>query len=231
MVTFSVVIPAYNEAKYICRTLAALKNQTFKDVEIIVKDGKSQDQTVKIAKRFTKKVISQKDTSAADARNQGAHNATGQILVFIDADTALPPETLAHFHELMKNQDIVGVSCRKVPQSSSTLDRVMYEFVNISTYVSSVMRIGGAHGNLMLIRRHAFEQVGGFNPNIIVAEEQDLVRRATKYGKYKFLLDYSVLENPRRLQTWGRLRIYMAWLIGMYKSFRAGKRQPYEKIR
>ncbi len=231
MVTFSVVIPAYNEAKYIERTLSALKNQTFKDFEIIVKDGKSQDQTVKIGRKYTKKVVSQKDTSAADARNQGAQHATGQILVFLDADTALPPKTLAHFSELMKNEDIVGVSCRKVPQSNSTLDRIMYEFVNISTYISSVLRLGGAHGNLMLIRRNAFEQVGGFNPNIIVAEEQDLVRRATKLGKYKFLLDYSVLENPRRVQTWGRLRVYKAWFIGMYKSFRVGKRQPYEKIR
>lgn len=231
MVTFSVVIPAYNEEKYIGRTLSALRNQTFKDFEIIVKDGKSQDQTIKIARKFTKKVFSQKDTSAADARNQGASHATGQILVFIDADTALPPDTLAHFSELMKNEGIVGISCRKVPQSNKTLDRLMYEFVNISTYVSAMLRIGGAHGNLMILRRYAFEQVGGFNPNIIVAEEQDLVRRATKYGRYKFLLDYSVLENPRRLQTWGRLRIYIAWLIGMYKSFRVGKRQPYEKIR
>jgi len=231
MITFSVVIPAYNEAKYIGRTLSALKNQTFKDFEIIVKDGKSQDQTVKIAEKFTKKVISLKDTSAADARNQGARHSTGEILVFMDADTALPPETLAHFSQLMKNENVVGVSCRKVPQSSSALDRVMYEFVNISTYVSSVMRLGGAHGNLMLIRRRVFEQVGGFNPNIIVAEEQDLVRRATKHGKYKFLLDYCVLENPRRLQTWGRLRVYNAWLVGMYKSFRAGKKQPYEKVR
>ncbi len=231
MVTFSVVIPAFNEAKYIERTLSALRAQNFKDFEIIVKDGRSQDQTVRIARKYTEKVISQNDTSAADARNQGAQHATGQILVFMDADTALPPETLARFSQLMKNQNIVGASCRKVPQSDSTLDRIMYEFVNISTYISSLLRLGGAHGNLMLIRRQAFEQVGGFNPNIIVAEEQDLVRRAVKYGKYKFLLGYSVLENPRRLQTWGRLRLYKAWFIGMYRSFRAGKRQPYEKVR
>lgn len=231
MVTFSVVIPAYNEAKYIGATLSALKNQTFKDFEVIVKDGKSQDQTVKIAKKFTKKVISLKDSSAADARNQGAHHATGEILVFMDADTLLLPETFAHFSQLMKNEDVVGVSCRKVPQSNSALDRVMYEFVNLSTFVSSIMRLGGAHGNLMLIRRRVFEQVGGFNPKIIVAEEQDLVRRASKFGRYVFLLDHCVLENPRRLQNWGRLRVYKAWFIGMFKSFRAGKRQPYEKVR
>jgi len=230
MVKFSIVIPAYNEAKYISKTLSALKNQTFKDFEVIVKDGLSQDETVKIAKNFTKKVISIRDFSAGDARNQGARYAEGEIIVFMDGDTILPPETLARFCKLM-GDNVVGLSCRKIPQSSSILDRLLYEFVNISTFVSGLMGVGGAHGNCMLIRRNVFERIGGFNPNIIVAEEQELVRRASKFGKYIFLLDYYVVENPRRLRKWGRLRLYRAWFIGMFKSFKAGKKQAYEKVR
>lgn len=230
MVKFSIVIPTYNEAKYIGRTLGALKNQTFKDFEIIVKDGLSQDETVKIAKNFTKKVVSIRDCSAGDARNQGARYAEGEILVFMDGDTFLPPRTLARFCKLM-GDDVVGLSCRKVPQSSSILDRLLYEFVNISTFVSGLMGVGGAHGNCMLIRRTVFERIGGFNSNIIVAEEQELVRRASKFGRYIFLLDHCVVENPRRLQKWGRLRLYKAWFIGMFKSFTSGKKQIYEKVR
>lgn len=231
MVKFSIVIPAYNEAKYVSKTLLALKNQTFKDFEVIVKDGQSRDETVRIAKNFTKKVVSIRDFSAGDARNQGARYAKGEILVFMDADTLLPPETLARFSELMNNESVVGASCRKVPQSGSILDRLLYEFVNISTFVSAMMGLGGAHGNCMLIRRNVFEQIGGFNPSIIVAEEQELVRRASKFGRYVFLLDHCVVENPRRLQKWGRLRLYRAWFIGMFKSFKAGKKQVYEKVR
>jgi len=231
MVKFSVVIPTYNEAKYISKTLGALKNQTFKDFEVIVKDGQSQDETVRIAESFTKKVVSIRDFSAGDARNQGARYAEGEILVFMDADTLLPPETLARFSELMNNESVVGASCRKIPQSGSILDRLLYEFVNISTFVSGVMGVGGAHGNCMLIKRIVFERIGGFNPNIIVAEEQELVRRASKFGRCVFLLDHCVVENPRRLQKWGRLRLYRAWFIGMFKSFKAGKKQAYEKVR
>jgi hypothetical protein len=40
-----------------------------------------------------------------------------------------------------------------------------------------------------------------------------------------------VLENPRRLRKWGRLRLYRAWFFGMFKSFKAGKKQAYEKVR
>jgi len=231
MVRFSVVIPTYNEAKYIGKTLGALKNQTFKDFEVIVKDGKSRDETVKIAKKFTEKVVSIRDFSAGDARNQGARHAEGDILVFMDADTLLPPETLARFSQVMGDESVVGASCRKVPQSGSILDRLLYEFVNISIFVNSLMGLGGAHGNCMLIKRTVFERVGGFNPNIIVAEEQELVRRASKFGRYVFLLDQFVVENPRRLQKWGRLRLYRAWFVGMFKSFKAGKKQAYEKVR
>lgn len=231
MVKFSVVIPAYNEDKYIRRTLRALRNQVFTDFEVIVKDGGSRDQTIKIAKKFADKVVSVPDSSAAEARNQGARYAKGEILVFMDADTFLPSEAFERFSKLMNNEQVVGVSCRKVPQTRGLLDRMFYEFVNASTFVSCKMGLGGAHGNCMLVRRSVFEQVGGFNPNIIVAEEQDLVRRALKFGKYVFLLDLCVFENPRRLREWGRLKLYKAWFTGMFKSFKAGKKQKYEKVR
>jgi len=227
----SIVIPVYNEEKYIHRTLRAIRSQTFTDFEVIVKDGGSHDQTIKIAKKFADKVVSMPDTSAADARNQGARYAEGEILVFMDADTFLLPQTLERFNKSMDNKKVVGVSCRKIPQSGSLLDRFLYEFVNASTFASSKIGLGGAHGNCMLIRKCVFEQIGGFNPNIIVAEEQELVRRASKFGRYDFLLDSYVVENPRRLQKWGRLRLYMAWTTGMVKSFIAGKRQRYEKVR
>jgi glycosyltransferase involved in cell wall biosynthesis len=231
MVRFSVVIPTYNEEKYISETLQALKNQTFKDFEVIVKDGKSQDHTVTIAQKFANRVFSVSDHSAADARNQGACRAKGEILVFMDADTLLLPETLERFSKVMTNRKIVGASCRKIPQSNNPIDHMFYEFINLSTFVSRLTGLGGAHGNCMLIRRQVFERVGGFNPDIIVAEEQELVRRTLRFGRYLFLLDFYVIENPRRLQKWGRLRLYTAWFTGMLLSFRAGKKQKYEKIR
>ncbi len=231
MVRFSVVIPAFNEGKYIHRTLRSLRSQGFTNFEVIVKDGGSYDQTVKIAEKFADKVLSVSDSSAAEARNQGARYGKGDILVFMDADTFLRSDALGRFDGLMKNEQVVGVSCRKVPQTRSFLDRSFYEFVNISTFIGCKLSLGGAHGNCMLVRRSVFEQVGGFNPTIIVAEEQDLVRRVLKFGRYIFLLDYWVLENPRRLREWGRLRLYRTWFTGMFNSFRAGKKQKYEKVR
>jgi len=228
---FTVVIPAYNEEKYIHRTLNALRTQAFRDFEIVVKDGNSKDQTVRIARKLADKVVSTPDQSAADARNQGASCAEGDILVFMDADTFLPVDAFERFSKLMNKEDVVGVSCRKIPLTRSVLDRLLYEFVNFSTFVSCKLRLGGAHGNCMLMRRSVFERIGGFNPKIIVAEEQELVRRALRFGRYIFLLDFYVVENPRRLRKWGRLRLHTAWFTGMLTSFRAGRKQSYERVR
>jgi len=231
MVKFSIVIPTFNEARYIGATLQSIKKQTFRDYEIIVKDGKSTDETLRKAQRHADKILSTTDSSVGDARNQGASRAEGEILVFVDADTLLPLDTLKKFDKVLRDERVVGVSCRKVCQSRSLLDRMLYEYVNVSTYISSRLGMGGAHGNCMAVRRSVFKSVGGFNPNIIVAEEQDLVRRAGKFGNYLFLLDHCVLEHPRRVRKWGRLRLYGAWFVGMFNSFSAGKRQSYEKVR
>jgi glycosyltransferase involved in cell wall biosynthesis len=232
MMDLSVIIPAFNEEQYIEKTLIALRNQTLKDFEIIVKDGESRDKTVGIAEKHADNVISKRDVSVGDARNQGASCAKGNVLVFVDADTQLPPYALERVVKLMKtNKDVVGGSCRKILDDGNILNRLMYELVNISTFLSFYLRIGGAHGNCMYIKKSVFRKIGGFNPKIKVAEEQELVRRAMRFGKFAFLLDLCVLENSRRIKKWGKLKLYMSWLIGTFKSFKIWEKQTYEKVR
>jgi glycosyltransferase involved in cell wall biosynthesis len=231
MVTFSIIVPAFNEEKTVEKILKALKNQTFKDFEIIVKDGGSTDRTVELAKKYADKIACKSDFSAADARNQGADDAKGVFLVFVDADTELPRDTLERFAQLTQNREIIGVSCRKLPKDGDAIDRIIYEFVNISTFFSYYLHIGGAHGNCMLIRKDVFKAINGFNPKIKIAEEQELVRKARNFGKFIFLLDICVFESARRIQAWGKLKLYMTWLIGTFRSFKVSKKQEYERVR
>jgi glycosyltransferase involved in cell wall biosynthesis len=231
MVKLSVIVPAYNEANYIHKMLISLKKQAFKDFEIIVKDGESLDRTVELAKKVADKIVSSRDISVSDARNQGAKYADGDILVFVDADTVLPPNMLQRVADLMENENIVGGSCRKIPGNRNVLDRIVYEFVNISTHLSVYLNLGGAHGNCLFIRKDIFKKIGGFNPRIQIAEEQELVRKAMKFGKFVFLLDHYVVEHPRRIQKWGRLKLYTTWLNGTLRSFKVSEKQIYEKVR
>ena len=96
MPAISVIIPAYNAEKTLKNCLQSLEQQTFKDFEIIVVNDGSTDQTPKIltASDPKIKVINQKNAGAAAARNRGAKEAQGELIIFCDADLILKPKML-----------------------------------------------------------------------------------------------------------------------------------------
>lgn len=87
----SVVIPAFNEEKFIRNSLNSLQQQTEKPDEIIVVDNLSRDNTVKIAKEFAVQIVEEKTTGIGDARNKGFNSAQYEIIARCDADTIVPP--------------------------------------------------------------------------------------------------------------------------------------------
>ncbi|HUV98280.1 MAG TPA: glycosyltransferase, partial [Candidatus Paceibacterota bacterium] len=96
MKKISVIVPTFNEEKYIRPTLESLAGQSYRDFELIIKDGLSTDNTVEISREFADTVISAKDVSIGDARNQGVRSAKGEVLVFLDADTSLDKNALEY---------------------------------------------------------------------------------------------------------------------------------------
>ncbi len=84
--TVSVIIPVYNEEKLIAQCLASLEKQSVKNIEIIVVDDGSTDSSKSIAKKFDITILKQHHKGPGNARNLGAKNAKGEILVFVDAD-------------------------------------------------------------------------------------------------------------------------------------------------
>ena len=88
-VLVSVIVPAYNEEKTLGKCLLSIKNQTYKNIELIVVDDGSTDDTSKIAKKYADVFMVQKHLGPGVARNKAAKIAKGKILVFIDADMYL----------------------------------------------------------------------------------------------------------------------------------------------
>lgn len=106
---FSVIIPALNEEKFLPNLLESLAQQTEKNFEVIVVDGKSKDQTVAVAKSFQKKlpsitVITGERPSLPYQRNLGAANGQGEWLIFVDADSVLLPHCLARCREFINTE-------------------------------------------------------------------------------------------------------------------------------
>ena len=92
MPRISVVIPALNEEKFLPVLLESLKNQTFKDYEVIVADAGSKDKTLEIAHSYGARVVP--GGMPGPGRNRGAEVATGEFLFFFDSDVLLPNDFL-----------------------------------------------------------------------------------------------------------------------------------------
>lgn len=123
----SVIIPAYNSENYIAETINSALNQTYTNVEIIVIDDGSTDNTLGIAKSFESekiKVLSQPNKGASAARNKGLSTAQGEYIQFLDADDLLSPDKIAlQLKKLNGRQDVVGI-CDTVyfPDGSNPAD-------------------------------------------------------------------------------------------------------------
>jgi glycosyltransferase involved in cell wall biosynthesis len=236
MKSLSVIVPALNEEKYIASTLRSLAEQTYKDFELIVKDGLSVDSTVEIANEYADLVISKRDTSIGDARNQGARYAKGDVLVFVDADTSLDKNALELIAENFNLYDIVLLlpkfgpkeeDIRFMPRTKKQLSRYLIEFENLWRHY--VDKFCG--GMCMPVQLSAFKRIGGFDRRLRCSEDIEISYRLRRVGKV--LNDYRVKAyfSIRRfilsgyietLRNYGlnTLRMHLNLLQPEYESFR-----------
>lgn len=222
----SVIITTKNEEKYIEACLRSLQCQTFRDFEIIVTDSKSRDRTVKIARKYANKVIV-KETNVSQGRNLGAENARGGVLVFVDADTVLLPDTLEKTFEVFKNRKIIGATCPILPLTVETKYVWIYMFYN--KFVKSSIKVGRPQvtGLYCAYRKDAFKNVDGFDEHVGILEDFHLSSRISKLGKIKFVESTLVLTSHRRLKKLGIRapdRYVRAWL----RMIRTGRSFSYE---
>lgn len=102
---FTVVIPSFNAGRYIAQTLLSLQKQEFPSLEVIVMDGGSTDDTVRIAQEFPKltiRVISEPDRGQLDALQKGLRLATGELVHWLNADDIMLPGTLRAVDEAFR---------------------------------------------------------------------------------------------------------------------------------
>ncbi|RLI42950.1 hypothetical protein DRO69_09775, partial [Candidatus Bathyarchaeota archaeon] len=125
----SVVIPTFREEKYIAATLSRLV-KVKPSIEIVVVDGGSEDGTVKVAKRFTDKTYQIKERGISKARNYGARQASGDIVVFLDADVYPPSNFVEKVLEIFNDPNVVGATCNIMPVQPRFTEFAFFQFYN-----------------------------------------------------------------------------------------------------
>lgn len=176
MTKISVIIPAYNSAATVLDTITAIQNQQYlKDsFEIIVVDDGSKDGTANLVKKIPNvKLISQPNSGPAAARNNGAKNASGEILVFTDSDTVPHPNWL---YELIKPFDSYQIMATTGTYSQINTQSQLSTFIQREIELKhksygDFILFGGTYN--LAIRKELFEQIGGFNEEYKKASGED----------------------------------------------------------
>lgn len=225
----SVVIPTLNEGKYLEETLRAIKDQTYRDFEIIVSDSESDDDTQEIARKYGATVVVSERLGPAVGRNRGAAIAKGEILLFLDADTIPSRGVLEGIDKTVKERkDVVAGTCAFYPHDGGLVDWLLFGLANAA---ARLMIKGGTPqdpGNCGFYKREVFEKMGGIREDLKLNETQDLAMRTKPYGKFVYI-KVPAFTSLRRYKKAGYLettRIYVNAAVAYFKY----KNVPSEKF-
>jgi glycosyltransferase involved in cell wall biosynthesis len=219
---FSVIIPAYNEQEYLPRLLEsiAVARSNYSggadQVEVIVANNDSTDRTAQIAAAHGAGVITIQKRRIAAARNGGARIAGGEILCFIDADSAVHPQTFDAIDEAMKTGSYVwGVT-------GAILERKSFALLVTYCVGMPMVLLTGIDTGLSFCRREDFVTVGGYDENRLYAEDVLLpmaLRRLGRTRGQKFirLPQVKALGCTRKFDQFGDWHYF--WMLGhVFKS-------------
>ena len=209
----SVVIPARNEEEFLPATEEALKAQSYRNFEIIVVANGCNDRTADIARELGCRVFDLGDRGLGAARNLGGREAHGQILVFLDADTLLPKETLKTIAAKFKR----GHSCGTLwgePDSRRLSYKLIYAAKN---FIHAAHLHCGSSG-VIICWKDDFLKVGGFDESLYLRENSHLMKRLCRFGRYCFIARTPAITSMRRYENQGVLEMVRLWLKVWWQS-------------
>jgi len=238
----SIVIPTLNEEKLLEQTLTALRELRHLKYEIIVSDGGSNDSTLEIAGRFADTVVVHTGSyrqKIGQGKNAGAAAASGDYLVFLDADVVIP-EISGFFTqavELFENDPrLLGLTVflKVFPETATRADHIVFWAVNrIVQFSNNFLHWGGAPGEFQMVRADAFRKVGGYNEILVVDEDQEMFFGLSKIGKTRVDSRLFVLHTARRAHAIGWPKLVWLWTINLVytKARRRSFTKEWEVIR
>lgn len=206
----SVIVPTRNSEPFLEACLQSIDDQTYSNIELIVVDRNSTDNTKGIAKKFTKFVYNKQPERSAQ-RNFGVDQASGEYVAIIDSDMELTPEVIESCVATMQEGDeVAGVI---IPEESfgqgfwarcKQLERSFYVGVD---WMEAAR----------FFKRHDYLKVGGYNENLVSGEDWDLSNRIAKLGKIERIWKF-IYHNEGKISLLKTLKkkFYYASKINKY---------------
>jgi glycosyltransferase involved in cell wall biosynthesis len=200
----SVVIPAYNEEKYLPRCLASLDGQTYprQRFEVIVVDNASTDRTAEIAREHGALVVQEGRKGVGRARQSGAEAAQGEIIAGTDADIEALPEWLERIAaRFVGDPRLGGITGPVYFYDGNWFLRIWYRYVNTAwVWLLNAVGLNAFSGNNFAVHREPFQHSGGFRVELVGGEDTDLALRLRQVTKLAFAPEVVIYASARRGQ-------------------------------
>lgn len=219
----SVIVPAFNEEKLIAKSLQSISAALVSvqrlgwETEMIVCDNNSTDRTAEIAAAAGAKVVFEPINQIGRARNCGAAAATGDWLLFIDADSFPTPELLVEVAKKIESGNfIAGGSTVRLDSSDFTV-RFLSQFWNVTSRTLRLLA-----GSFIFCNAEAFRAVGGFSHEFFTGEELDLSKRLKRFArnqkkKIAIISKYPLLTSDRKAHLYGRRELGRFFLKAFFR--------------
>ncbi|GMV36588.1 MAG: hypothetical protein AMXMBFR61_10960 [Fimbriimonadales bacterium] len=206
----SVVIPTLNEEMRIAALLLALRRQTLPPKEILVVDAGSGDSTVRIAASFREVRIVNAEPPVGAQRNLGLREATGEMVVFLDADTRPSPTFLEESVAEMRARKLQAACPKYDPGATSPGIRAVYWMFNGLFSLLSGVLPSGAGSCIFVERSHAL-RCGGIRSDLVY-DDAEFIRRVARSCRFG-CLSTRLQVSDRRFREYGVLTMLAKYLL------------------
>jgi len=182
----SIIIPTYNQSQYLEEAIESVLNQTYKNIEIIIVDDGSTDNTSEVVKSFDNKIIyiQQKNKGASGARNTGIKKANGQYIAFLDADDMWLKNKLEKQIEFIQNNPeigLLGTGCYQMIDMSKMIHKKIFPAKN-EILQKDLIKYNPFIQSSVMIKKDVFNHIDLYDEKFKESEDYDLwLRIAQKY--------------------------------------------------
>lgn len=213
----SIIIPTYNEAETLTDLIQYLiqNSQLENRQEIIITDGGSSDETVKIAESLGVHVFKAPKGRSAQM-NAGAKLATGEILYFLHADSYPPPQ----FDQQIIHSIELGVDAGAFHHRFDDGHPVL----RFASFAANRLTLHPMGDRSLFVRREIFHQINGYDETLIIMEDTDITKRLKKACKFR-VLKAPIITSSRKFKENGELRLLLIFVV-IYLSWEMGVPEP-----